>query len=204
MLMERDQEKLWDAALFLVEHDRLSEMEPIIKVLLSEVLNALDKPLNVIQQLEIALANINSADDLLRLRGLEASIRNYAKGGDLKAAHRTLIDYISTLAENRNDIIASLLSLTPEPVEEPDADKEGFYRVGEVAKKLGVSTQTVKRHCEEGRFLGAKKTPGGHWRIPKTLFRTTEEQDKKAEETLRRLDKKNRAGGEADDEFNLI
>jgi hypothetical protein len=204
MLLERDQEKLWDAALFLAEHDRFTEMEPIIKVLISETLDTLEKPVYVVRQLEIALASIDSSDDLAQLRSLEATIKSHVKAGDLQAAHRVFIDYISTVAENRNDIIASLLSLNTESLPDSDSEIEGFYRVGEVAKKQGVSTQTVKRHCEEGRYAGAKKTPGGHWRIPKSLFRTTDEQDAKAEETLRRLDEKNRTGGEVEDEFNLL
>jgi excisionase family DNA binding protein len=187
MLMERDQEKLWDGALFLVEHDRFSEMEPIIKVLLSETLKVLEKPVNMVRQLEIDLANIDSPDDLAHLKSLESAIKKHANVGDLRAAHIVLIDYISTVAENRNDIIASLLLLSPQSLQESDPETNGYYRVGQVAKKLGVSTQTVKRYCEEGRFQGAKKTPGGHWRIPKSLFRTIDEQDVKAEETLRRL-----------------
>ncbi|UOF89525.1 helix-turn-helix domain-containing protein [Fodinisporobacter ferrooxydans] len=204
MLMEHDHEKLWDAAIFLAEHDRLSEMEPIIKVLLGETLNTLEKPTYVIHQLDIALSSIDSTEDLSHLKTLETTIKQYMKAGDLQSAHKVLIEYISAVAVNRNDIIASLLSFNPESIQDSDEAIEGFYRVGEVAKKLGVSTQTVKRHCEEGRFPGATKTPGGHWRIPKSLFRTTDEQDAKAEKTLRRLDEKNRAGGEVDDEFNLI
>lgn len=205
MLLERDQKKLWDAALFLMEHDRLNEIEPIIKVLLSETLNTLDKPIDAVRQLEIAIANIDSPDDLARLRSLESTIKKHVKNGDLQAAHKILIEYISTVAVNTNDILASLLSFTPESFQDSDANmNEGYYRAGEVARKMGVSTQTIKRHCEEGRFPGAKKTPGGHWRIPKTLFRTTDEQDIEAEEILRRLDEKNRLGGEVDDEFNLL
>jgi len=49
---------------------------------------------------------------------------------------------------------------------------------GQVAKKLGVSTQAVINWIEAGK-LEAIKLPGGHYRIPADQFRTTAEQDTK-------------------------
>lgn len=40
---------------------------------------------------------------------------------------------------------------------------------GQAAKVLGVSsTNTVKNWLEGGHFPGAYRTPGGHWRFPRT------------------------------------
>lgn len=204
MLVERDQEKLWSAAYFLMEHERLSEMEPIIKILLGETLSTLDKPVDVVNRLEIALSGIDSQEDLNRLHHLESSIKQLVQGEDLHTAHKLLIEYISTVAANQIDIIAALLAAQSVQEGQKNSHDEQFFRVGEASQKIGVSTQTIKRHCEEGRFSGAHRTPGGHWRIPRSLFRTTSAQDAKAAETLRGLDEKNRNGGEVENEFNLL
>lgn len=71
-----------------------------------------------------------------------------------------------------------------------------------MAKKLGLSGQTVRRLCDKGKFEGAYKTDGGHWKIPQDAFITTNEQDKKAESVLRRIDAKSKEAGEVD-EFDL-
>ncbi|MEW9672395.1 helix-turn-helix domain-containing protein [Ammoniphilus sp. 3BR4] len=88
---------------------------------------------------------------------------------------------------------------------EDDADEleEGFCKVGYAAKRLGVSPQTVKRYCESGRIQGAKKTLGGHWRIPQSVFCVSEEQQAKAKKTMQRIDKLNTLVGEVEDEFHL-
>jgi hypothetical protein len=56
--------------------------------------------------------------------------------------------------------------------------------------------------CEKGKFPGAFKTNGGHWRIPEDRFITTRDQDERAEIVLERIDKKSNEYGAAD-EFNL-
>lgn len=35
-----------------------------------------------------------------------------------------------------------------------------------VARKTGVDPRTIRRALEDGRIVGAFKTPGGHWRVP--------------------------------------
>lgn len=71
-----------------------------------------------------------------------------------------------------------------------------FYTPSQVAKKLGLSGQTIRRMCEKGKFPEAYQTDGGHWKIPKHLFITTDEQDRKAAEVLERIDQKNRQAGD--------
>ncbi|WP_404451836.1 helix-turn-helix domain-containing protein [Virgibacillus necropolis] len=77
-----------------------------------------------------------------------------------------------------------------------------YFTPSEVAKKLGLSGQTIRRLCDKGKFEGAYKTDGGHWKIPQDAFITTNEQDQKAESVLRRIDEKNQEAGEVD-EFDL-
>jgi len=79
-----------------------------------------------------------------------------------------------------------------------------YYTISEAAKKLGLSDQTIRRMCENKRFIGAYRSGGehGHWRIPEDNFITTKEQDQKAEMILKQLDKKNEEAGDLD-EFDL-
>lgn len=50
------------------------------------------------------------------------------------------------------------------------------YAPKEVAEIIGVSAQTVRRMCENGKFPEATKTYGGHWRIPTHYFDVTLEE----------------------------
>lgn len=44
---------------------------------------------------------------------------------------------------------------------------EQYYTVKEVATILRVHVETVRRWCEEGKLVGAKKY-GDRWRIPRS------------------------------------
>jgi len=66
-----------------------------------------------------------------------------------------------------------------------------MYSLDEVGKKLGLDRQTVQKLCEKGRFQDAHKTENGDWLIPDQNFITTREQDARAEEILRQIDRKN-------------
>ena len=57
---------------------------------------------------------------------------------------------------------------------------------GQVAKKLGVSTQAVINWIEAGK-LEAIKLPGGHYRIPANQFKTTIKQDAERTALLEQL-----------------
>lgn len=67
---------------------------------------------------------------------------------------------------------------------------DGDYSTFDVAEKLGISAQTVRRMCEQEKFPGAIRTDGGHWRIPQQLLKTTKEQDQRADAALEQLDRK--------------
>jgi len=64
-------------------------------------------------------------------------------------------------------------------------DRE-MLSTGQVAKKLGVSTQAVINWIEAEK-LEAIKLPGGHYRVPADQFKTTAEQDIKREAIFERL-----------------
>lgn len=78
-----------------------------------------------------------------------------------------------------------------------------MYTVAEVCKKLGLDRQTVERMCEKGKFRDAHKNENGFWLIPDHNFITSREQDERAEEVLRQIDRKNR-GGRDENEISYI
>ena len=47
--------------------------------------------------------------------------------------------------------------------------KKKYYTPAEVAKRVGVSRQTIVKWIERGE-LEAEMTPGGHHRIPASVF----------------------------------
>lgn len=79
-----------------------------------------------------------------------------------------------------------------------------YYTTSEAAEKLGLSDQTIRRMCENGRLKGVYRSGGknGHWRIPEENFITTRKQDQEAEAILKQIDKKNKEAGDVD-EFDL-
>lgn len=79
-------------------------------------------------------------------------------------------------------------------------DRE-MLSTGQVAKKLGVSTQAVINWIESEK-IEAIKLPGGHYRIPADQFKTTTEQDAKREAIFDQLWAK-RDGLHPIDEDNL-
>lgn len=64
-------------------------------------------------------------------------------------------------------------------------DRE-MLSTGQVAKKLGVSSQAVINWIETDK-IEAIKLPGGHYRIPADQFKTTAEQDAKREAIFEQL-----------------
>lgn len=76
------------------------------------------------------------------------------------------------------------------------------YTTSEVAGILNVSDQTIRRMCDAGKFPGATRTDGGHWRIPKEHFKVSREQSKQIDKDLAAIRRKSDEGGQVD-EFDL-
>ena len=55
--------------------------------------------------------------------------------------------------------------------------RKRYYTPSEVAERVGVSRQTVIKWIERGE-LEAELTPGGHHRIPATVFQTGRRSDR--------------------------
>ncbi len=69
-----------------------------------------------------------------------------------------------------------------------DADATGpDYQVRDLAKLFSRSQSSVRAWCEEGRFPGAYKLRGKHWRIPRiavTRFREAEARSRQESRAL--------------------
>jgi excisionase family DNA binding protein len=200
MLKEYEQEKLWDTMSFLCENNKIQQAETVLKMIVKETLEELKHSTDVLNDLTFHVSP-PAHKAISELRKLDKTIREHINQHDLELANEAFLKYLAQISEDQNHIIGTLLSKKYN-LPETSYSKE-YYRVGEVAKKLGLSEQTIRRHCEENKYPGAFKTKGGHWRIPTSLFRTSNRQDRVAEQFFKRLDEKNKMGGDDVDEFNL-
>lgn len=81
-------------------------------------------------------------------------------------------------------------------------DKVEAYTTSEAAEILHVSDQTIRRMCEAGKFPGATRTDGGHWRIPTKHFKVTLNESRRIDYDLEDIRRKSTEGGPVD-EFDL-
>lgn len=212
LLMEHEQKSLWDAVSFLTQNNKVEEAKSIMKVIFTETLSVLKGP--EIKPFRVEIKEV-SPEDIENLKVLTSKMKEYALAGNHLSANQLLVDFVQSLTLNNKEILASILTNRvtierpkyeggqSEAEEDTEETEEGYFKAGYAAKRLGVTTQTLRRYCESGRIPGAKKTPGGHWRIPKTAFRVSEEQYEKSKEALKKIDEINRSVGGVEDEFNL-
>jgi excisionase family DNA binding protein len=221
-LMDQEQENLWDSVQILSQIN-VEKAKAVFKVTIEKSLQQLGITFPVFSTIRLS---VPSTDRLSQLRQIEKKMREAYAHQEKEKAYEYLVDYIEQLSQMTEDdplmvrkkLLASLLnerhkrklkwsakkyrlsaSLAPLLSKQVAA---AYYTTSEVAKKLGLSDQTIRRMCEKGKFPGAYKTDGGHWRIPREIFITTPEQDERAEEVLQRIDIKNQKAGYVD-EFDL-
>jgi excisionase family DNA binding protein len=119
---------------------------------------------------------MTSGDD--RVRALERLREELILGGrnqELEALDQILVDARRTAAQE-------LVQGAPQQKRRPGGAnkaapggktylklKKKYYTPAEVAKRVGVSRQTVVKWIERGE-LEAETTPGGHHRIPASVF----------------------------------
>jgi excisionase family DNA binding protein len=211
---EQEQEKLWDSILTLANIDT-EQAKVVFKAVIERSLRHVGMFTPLVSDIPLRLPD-NEYVELLK--NLEKKINNHLLHKEEEKAYELLVEYIEALSDLtesdskviRRRLLASILrrQRTQKPASVPyhltgkeatiptimisnDEDGSLFYKPKEVAKRLGVSDQTVRRMCERGKFPGAYQTDGGHWKIPKDAFITTEEQDQKAEQLFQQIDAKN-------------
>ncbi|QHS23773.1 helix-turn-helix domain-containing protein [Virgibacillus sp. MSP4-1] len=220
---EKEQEKLWDSILTLANIDK-EQAKVVFKAAIERSFRSFDMFTPFISRIPL---KVPDCEHVQKFKQIEKQVMSHLTQKQEDKAYELLVEYIDTLSGLtefnstiiRRRLIASLLKEKHQPA--PMADqiakkdagipaltisKEGeessYYTPKEVSKKLGISDQTVRRMCDRGKFPGAYQTDGGHWKIPKEDFITTEEQDKKADEILRQIDVVNEEAGDVD-EFDL-
>lgn len=218
-LMDHEQEKMWESIDTLASIDK-EQAAVVFKLAIERSLREIDSFTPAISAIPLSLPD---PETLLEMKKLDRSMRLASEERKIEKANEFLVDYINLLSQIaekdsvqvQNQLISSILTKrsqrralhSPKPVRLTKPPKKAdsnslFYSTSEAAKKMGLSDQTIRRMCEKGRFPKALKTDGGHWRIPKDSFVTTDEQDERANQILKKIDAKNQAAGYAD-EFDL-
>ncbi|EPZ38856.1 helix-turn-helix domain-containing protein [Anoxybacillus ayderensis] len=219
--IDREQEYMWDSV-YILSQIHSEKAKAVFKAAIEKSFWQLGLTLPVFSTIRFSLPN---EEHLSRLRDIEKKMREAYTTKEQEKAYEYLVDYIEQLSEIaegdsltvRKKLLVSLLnesaknnkcsmkncqlptSIASFPSRQTNV---AYYTTTEVAKKLGLSDQTIRRMCETGKFPGAYKTDGGHWRIPQDIFVTTPEQDDRAEQILHQIDRKNQEAGDVD-EFNL-
>lgn len=201
MLEVAEQEKLLDTVALLTKEDHRAEAKVVIKASIEQTFHSLNHPTDILRDMEF---DVPSSEVLDRIRVFTRHIYQHLQLRDYKAANKFFIEYLELLSQLANkqdpkELLSTLLAYhalgklqgsVHESMGTYRVEQKEYYSTLEVAKKLGLSDQTIRRHCEKGVYKGAYQTDGGHWRIPARLFKTTLEQDRKAEEFLEYLDRK--------------
>ncbi|AUD14464.1 MULTISPECIES: helix-turn-helix domain-containing protein [unclassified Planococcus (in: firmicutes)] len=213
--IDQEQENLW-ASVETLSTINTEQAEAVLKTTVERSLRQMGFTTPAISSLAL---KITDPQTVIELHQIERKIKHQLKNKNREMAYELLIDYLSKLSEMtdkdpaviQKKLIASLMAnsakspLRASLVNRPASHQKtgnSFYSPSEAAEKIGLSDQTIRRMCEKGKFAGAFKTDGGHWRIPKANFITTDEQDKRAKAFFDRIDTKNEEAGNVD-EFDL-
>lgn len=216
--MKRDQEQLWDTVKLLSNIDR-GKAELVLKTTIEKSLQLMNLHTPIISKTHFSIPDEKY---LSKLKELESEIHKQISESASNRTYEYIVEYINLLGdisdepkETSKKVIASLLagkvkgSKFPrlneqaiEPIITFQKEEVRYYTPNEVGKKLGLSDQTIRRMCEKGRFEGAYKTEGGHWKVPEDIFITTREQDRRGDQVLQHIDGKNSEVGDVD-EFDL-
>lgn len=213
--IDQEQEKLW-ASVETLSAINAEQAEAVLKTTVERSLNQMGFTTPAISSLALKITNPQSVIDL---HHIERKIKHQLRNKDREMDYELLIDFLTKISEMTDEepatiqkkLVASLIANTIESSLKTSSDtrptrhqktENSFYSPSEAAEKIGLSDQTIRRMCEKGKFAGAYKTNGGHWRIPKENFITTDEQDKRAKAFFERIDIKNQKAGNVD-EFDL-
>jgi len=200
MLTDYEQDRLWETVTLLADEQHTEEATVLLKSNIERTLAVLGHSTDALSRIQI---RIPKRESIHQLSELDKHIHHLAMARKLREANEVLVNYIGSFAAMTEDSSANALLASLLVQGSKTTDDDGYYSTGDVGKKLGLSNESVRRLCEDDSFPGAAKTKGGHWRIPKSVFRTTTEQDARAEAVLQRLDEKHSKAGDVD-EFNFM
>ncbi|MGM8216489.1 helix-turn-helix domain-containing protein [Bacillaceae bacterium W0354] len=190
---DRDQEKLWDSVQTLSGVDD-DQAKAVFKAVIERSLRQIGFFTSYIHNIPLKLP---SKECIQLLKDLDKQIKKKIEHEDGQAFELLVeyIDELSNLAEadskvTRKKWLASIIKDScqqqnnpsktrnreyPVPSFEVKESPPAYYTPNEVARRLGVSDQTVRRMCDKGKFPGSYQTDGGHWKIPIEALITSEE-----------------------------
>jgi excisionase family DNA binding protein len=216
-LIDQEQELLWESVAILSKIDK-DKANTVLKATIEKSFYQLNFESSILSNIRFSAP---SFDFLSELRETEKKMRAAYEYKDYHTTYYYLAEYVEQLSELieedstniKKKLYASLFVQNQhKPYNKDNHEKlaklvavdidKPFYKPSEVAEKLGLSDQTIRRMCDQGKFPGAYQTDGGHWRIPQDAFITTREQDERAKEVLHQIDIKNMEVGDVD-EFDL-
>src|SRR5690625_1557641 len=221
--IDREQEILWDTVKLLAKQHDADKAEAVLKATIEKSLQLMNVYTPIVSNLHFSIPNEQLLNEL---KYLDTDIRKGITGYTSEKMYEEILDYIQMISEITEDpqrtnkeVVASILSkksnqgarvkriknpqlvdvTMAKPVSAVIEGEKEFYTTSEAAHKLGLSDQTIRRMCKNGKFHGAYRSEDGHWRIPEKSFITTRKQDIKANEILKHLDKKNQEVGDIDE-----
>ncbi|WP_456276383.1 MerR family transcriptional regulator [Bacillus sp. AK128] len=209
MMKEREDDILWDTVTILKEQERFENAIALFKNLIERTFSKLKLRSMFLDEFKMDLP---SNEFVNHIRKLDKEVYESVNSSDTTQAYESLVEYIEKLSEiipgtDRKKLLAKILeeqtqSYSRSMIERYDwaipirADQTEVYTSTEVAEILGVSDQTIRRWCDQGKYLGAYQTPGGHWRIPKKHFRVSLDEARKRNVFEQKLNEFNAKHGE--------
>lgn len=217
--------RLWDSVELLYRDNHFEEAESVIKKIMQDTFRKVDFPdlIRSIDHIQLQDNNIS------KMRDLDLEIKQLLQQNEVRTAKNLFAEYVNLLLsmvreKNREhlvkQIVAELVDKNTSVNNEgmvytnksaltnskgrSDIKRMGIatYTTEQAAKIMGVSSQTIRRWCDQGYFPGAFQTNGGHWRIPRSHFKVTFEKAIEADEAMKEIDRKSHEAGDVD-EFNL-
>ncbi|MGF7186634.1 excisionase family DNA binding protein [Desulfitispora alkaliphila] len=205
--VQSDEERVWDSVIVMLREDKKDYAQAIFKSIIEKTFLLFKQPVEFIYETNFKMP---SEDCIYKIKHLDIEIKKNLREKRIDSAGKLLVEYLENLSktsdidykEITSDIITNLYSQSFNCTCYRVEEGANAATTSEAAEILGVSTQTMRRWLEQGKFLEAFQTEGGHWRIPKKYFKTSLEQTRKAEQLMKDIDKKHSTGEL--DEFDLI
>ncbi|WP_246943517.1 MerR family transcriptional regulator [Bacillus pinisoli] len=215
MIKEHEEDILWDTVTILKEQNRLENALVLFKTLIERTLSIVRLPSKFLEEVKI---NLPSNEFVEQIRMLDKEIYQSIKSSNTTKTYELSVEFIETLSEiipgtDRKGLIAKILAEQSKShvgvmntrydlFQAFPKEQAEVYTSSEAAEMIGVSDQTIRRWCEQGKYPDAYQTQGGHWRIPKQYFKITSEEAMKRRAFEQELNEFNAQQGEVDeDEF---
>ncbi|WP_404406235.1 helix-turn-helix domain-containing protein [Jeotgalibacillus malaysiensis] len=210
---------LWEAAEALIHANKIEEAISVIDTISSYITG---NQTSILNQSKVPMKNKKHFDleQLDRLKRLSVEVSDLKKVNQPDRFQEKLVEYLDGIvdflsvdhahaAQLRKYYFSPLIRVAANSDQQVSLEEspsreisKEFYTSSETALILGVSDQTVRRMCDNGKFPEANRTDGGHWRIPAKYFKVSPQEVLHAEQKLKKVHSKALSGGLVD-EFDV-